>query len=517
MPAASEMSRFDHIRKSLESAAGGEAAAFGGIALWSLPHDQFIAAKLMGLQFIDTKKAALSCCKSTASVPHTNRSALLLGLRGEQPFDGSQFPQLPWGRPAMAESEIAEIAEWIAEGAPETDPETATYTFPTDDWTADSSRVEVAPEGYSDVAEAYAEYAGTANQYKYQHGELRQRMNIDCMTPLQLEKLRYAFREMYALNSWPDDARSYNNLALIHQNHCQHGWERFLPWHRVYLYEFEQVMQEFCPDVTMPYWDWTMPQYRPSKPDKGEILPPSLQLFLTSASLEYLSGQGIPKEPLKPIVGRKFASWARFCAVAENLIDPEYLKGDFRKRFIDALLDANSLWYPLRYPGEFGKKKTINTRVHYHYPTAEDMAQIMSLRTFRDFGGGSFYDDAFGFLDQNPHNTMHIWTGGYNPQYACSAGHSRKRCNKPQHRRAGDRSAVPQAVRPVRAAVERRHVLEPDRVVRSRILANPREYRSHLGRLAAAVAELAARGPRLCADALELYHSRHAGDVPLRL
>jgi len=49
------------------------------------------------------------------------------------------------------------------------------------------------------------------------------------------------------------------------------------------------------------------------------------------------------------------------------------------------------------------------------------MAQIMSLRTFRDFGGGSLYDDAFGFLDQNPHNTMHIWTGGYNPQFVAPA------------------------------------------------------------------------------------------------
>src|SRR5262249_31491598 len=27
----------------------------------------------------------------------------------------------------------------------------------------------------------------------------------------------------------------------------------------------------------------------------------------------------------------------------------------------------------------------------------------------------SIYDAAFGFLDQNPHNTMHIWTGGENP------------------------------------------------------------------------------------------------------
>ena len=41
------------------------------------------------------------------------------------------------------------------------------------------------------------------------------------------------------------------------------------------------------------------------------------------------------------------------------------------------------------------------------------MAQILSLNNFRDFGGGSVYDASFGFLDQNPHNTMHIWTGGH--------------------------------------------------------------------------------------------------------
>ena len=59
----------------------------------------------------------------------------------------------------------------------------------------------------------------------------------------------------------------------------------------------------------------------------------------------------------------------------------------------------------------------LNQIIHYHYPTADDIRQIMSLRTFREFGGGSSYDDSFGFIDQNPHNTLHIWTGGMNPVY----------------------------------------------------------------------------------------------------
>ena len=66
-----------------------------------------------------------------------------------------------------------------------------------------------------------------------------------------------------------EDRRNFNNQALIHQNHCQHGWERFLPWHRAYLYEFEQNLQDFDRDIMLPYWDWTMPQYRPDDPTNG--------------------------------------------------------------------------------------------------------------------------------------------------------------------------------------------------------------------------------------------------------
>lgn len=414
MPLAENATRLDHIRELLKLAAQGDSSAFCGLELWSLSYERLMAAKLCGLPVIEVKKTAHSCCSTNAASSGGMKSALLVGLRGEPPFDGSQFPRLPWGKPALADEKIAQIENWIADGAPESDPESQTYSLTENDWKTDTARVEVVAEAHSDVAKEYAEYAGSPNEYKYQNGELRQRMNIDCMTPLQLEKLRYAFREMYALNSWPEDARSYNNMALIHQNHCQHGWERFLPWHRVYLYEFEQVLQDLCPGVTMPYWDWTMPQYVPAKPDTGEIIPPALKAFLAPESLVYLQNHGIPAEPLKPIVGKRYASQERFFAEVTTLIDARYTQGAHRNRFVDALLDANSLWYPLRYPGEF-QKSTINKVVHYHYPTAEDMEQIISLRTFRDFGGGSLYNDAFGFIDQNPHNTMHIWTGGFNP------------------------------------------------------------------------------------------------------
>jgi tyrosinase len=174
----------------------------------------------------------------------------------------------------------------------------------------------------------------------------------------------------------------------------------------------------------MPYWDFTMPQYCPERPEKGEIIPPSFQAFLTNETIDFLE-KNDPKLPgpaakklRKGMVdkGRRFPSQASFFAEVTKLTSKEYTQPPYRENFLKALLKGNSLWYPLRYPAEY-QGETINTQIHYHYPTADDMNQILALRTFRDFGGGSFYDDSFGFLDQNPHNTMHIWTGGMNPDY----------------------------------------------------------------------------------------------------
>ena len=100
MAIATKLSRFDRVRQLLEESAGGEASAFAGLALWFLPHDQWSVARLLGLPLLEVKAAAHCCCK-TAPAADASGSALLRGLHGQQPFDGSQFPRLPWGRPAI--------------------------------------------------------------------------------------------------------------------------------------------------------------------------------------------------------------------------------------------------------------------------------------------------------------------------------------------------------------------------------------------------------------------------------
>ena len=47
------------------------------------------------------------------------------------------------------------------------------------------------------------------------------------------------------------------NFGLDTGLNMGHGDSAFGPWHRYYLYQFEQALQTVDPTVTLPYWDWT--------------------------------------------------------------------------------------------------------------------------------------------------------------------------------------------------------------------------------------------------------------------
>jgi tyrosinase len=336
-----------------------------------------------------------------------------------------RFPRLPWNGAAVSDEDIAIIADWIDEGCP-ADNESGAIALDAENDPGVIERISV-----RDIAE-FDVMTGTGQRRGYRQGELRQRPNLDCMSEEQVGQLREAFRKIYELDDFAEDRRSYNNQALIHQNHCQHGWERFLPWHRAYLYEFEQNLQDFSPDLSLPYWDWTMPQYwNDGAPQNGCVLPNPFKAYITETAADKLisglgltpaSGQGAAF--LKIARERKLFTTQRefFCYVINDIgfTDVTPAPADRHRRLLlDALIDSNALWYPLRYSAQYhdpqGHRGTINQLIHYHYPSPGDMAQISGLDNFRDFGGGPAYNAAFGFLDQNPHNTMHIWTGGMNP------------------------------------------------------------------------------------------------------
>ena len=398
-------SRYAEVCRILDAAAGKSDADYGGLGrFWSHGLNALKSARVSGVAMVG---------------PNAHASGLIKGLLASAPFDESRFPRLPWGGEAVATEDIQFIADWIDAGCPEDDFQMLQELEPM------SAKGGIDWLKFGDVAEFEA-FEGGVNAFDFRQPETRQRGNIDCLSEAELETLRRAYRKIYDLNDWPADRRSYNNQALIHQNHCQHGWERFLPWHRAYLYEFEQNLRDFEPDVMLPYWDWTMPHYCPETPEQGTIIPDALKAFFTVAAAEIMVTRLDPKPSTEQI--------GQILALAEQrtLFNQQHdvfvtLVNDIgytaitplptdtnRQIVIDSLLASNPLWYPLRYPATYGNGGTINSVIHYHYPSGEDMDQILRLNNFRDFGGGSLYNDSFGFLDQNPHNTMHIWSGGMN-------------------------------------------------------------------------------------------------------
>ena len=108
---------------------------------------------------------------------------------------------------------------------------------------------------------------------------LRYRPNVNELREDQIQALKDAVRYMHALPK--EDSRNWDYQANIHGtfdemtsdlwNQCQHGSQYFLPWHRAYLYHFEEILREVwkenksleSPDeeraedeLVLPYWNY---------------------------------------------------------------------------------------------------------------------------------------------------------------------------------------------------------------------------------------------------------------------
>ncbi|MDQ6775744.1 MAG: tyrosinase family protein [Actinomycetota bacterium] len=90
----------------------------------------------------------------------------------------------------------------------------------------------------------------------------RVRKNIASLSAGEITALQAAFTGVMARDA--SQADSYFAIAGLHGkpgNWCLHHEDRFNPWHRVYLKQFEDALRSIpgCQDLTLPYWDLTTP------------------------------------------------------------------------------------------------------------------------------------------------------------------------------------------------------------------------------------------------------------------
>jgi hypothetical protein len=114
---------YARVKAILDAAAGAaQLATAGRAASGTAAPDVLAATVIYGVAMV----------ASPDTPDREASSGLVIGLRGQFPFDGSQFPPLPWGGIRVAEPDIQLISDWIDAGLPDSEapaaaPALATY------------------------------------------------------------------------------------------------------------------------------------------------------------------------------------------------------------------------------------------------------------------------------------------------------------------------------------------------------------------------------------------------------
>lgn len=361
----------------------------------------------------------------------SDRSALIKGLRKQFPFDGTQFPPLLWqAENAISSSDIDFIAAWIDDGCPETDDVVQGSAKENGET---QMRYGTVQAGASMLALARGDALHTVstkhcNTISDDVQSLKVRKEVSTLSPGEISLLREALACMYTYDPHIFDERSFNYWARIHTDSCQHGWEQFLPWHRLYLYFFEQTLQDYDACITLPYWSWSdyadvnRTTFNTKQLDTG-VLPEAYGCFIDSTGLATLKDSKLfNDDELANLArlqkaGTVFNSGLRFLKAAKieytlKLSAGKVMWSDKVNAIYSELRRANPLWFPNRWPGSLGTAT--------HYPTASDVEGILSSNNWNQFGGGPAYDHHFGWLEEM-HNGMHNFSGGQNPVFLSAA------------------------------------------------------------------------------------------------
>ncbi len=449
--------RYSEVKSILNSIQGKTVPDYQGLKAFWLDYETFLSAVLYGQRMIapgphddsadtaESEDGSGSCCGSKSEqnqsagcwpsgggrddngggrdTSRSEQSGLIKGLRGLAPFDGSVFPPLLWdAKRSATDSEISTIASWIDDGCPQDDVDDDEVSSEKETLRLQASKLVALAAG--EMKHSVAEKPTNTMQRSVKG--LRVRKEIGSMSEQEVQRLREAIACMQTYNAHWQDERSFDYWARIHASSCQHGWEQFLPWHRLYLYFFEQMLQDFDSQITLPYWAWSdyadvnRDTFNTEKLDQG-ILPERYGCWMTSEGVANLAATGLLTD--KQLSGLEklaksrqvYNSSARFLKAAgvDYMVELDPTTGGAQwtppiAAIYAELLRINPLWFPNRWPGVIGSPTS--------YPTAEDINLLLETPNWAEFGGGPLDDHHFGYLEQ-VHNGMHNFSGGTNPNY----------------------------------------------------------------------------------------------------
>lgn len=93
------------------------------------------------------------------------------------------------------------------------------------------------------------------------HLVLECRVRKEFLTGLTAEEQAHYISTVKTAASTEPHKTKYEDLLTIHKTLFHGGihWQRnFLPWHRWFVVQYENILREIDNDITVPYWDWSL-------------------------------------------------------------------------------------------------------------------------------------------------------------------------------------------------------------------------------------------------------------------
>jgi tyrosinase len=164
-----------------------------------------------------------------------------------------------------------------------------------------------------------------------------------------------------------------------------HAGPIFLPWHREFLWRFEQALRQEVPDVFIPYWNWEEEAEMIKLKFNGQVS----QDYLTKSNLwkeDFMGGDGDHDDNDFVKTG-PFKNWITV-EVDQHTADPKgnsFLRRTLG-RDVAALPDQTDVYNAFKYD-------------FYDTP-------------YWDINSRGFRNALEGWIAPNLHNRVHVWVGG---------------------------------------------------------------------------------------------------------